>query len=405
MIRKSLWGLLLFCLSSMAVLAQADTIPPGVYADTLDKGQKNSVMKILQEMARKREMKIKKGKMMITPFLAPGYTPELGLTFAGGALVSFKTDKKDPLMKRTSIPLSLSYSTRGSLVFSSQLTSYWMHDKMRIDGDFWFKDMPDNYWGIGYENAATIPQTDSTTAYTRRWWWVNPRFLFQVASNFFLGVSVDYNYTQGRKASEGVEDDPYYIEFNDRPLNGGIGVIVRYDSRDIPVDAREGWFLNFTSTFYSRSFGGDNNYQIYMLDYRGYKTMRREGQTLAWQLKTRFGSGSIPYGEMAQLGTPFDLRGYLWGQYRDRNMAFAILEYRHMFWRPKKNRVSKSGLVGWFAGGTIFHEWEKTADINRWLPNGGIGYRLEVQPRMMARIDLGFGRNTTGFYFNFYQAF
>jgi hypothetical protein len=84
---------------------------------------------------------------------------------------------------------------------------------------------------------------------------------------------------------------------------------------------------------------------------------------------------------------------------------FIILEYRHMFWRKKLEKRSKSGLVGWLAGGTIFHEWKKTTDVNRWLPNGGIGYRLEVQPRMVARVDLGIGRNSTGFYFNFYQAF
>jgi len=395
--QKKIAILLLLFFYAGFLYSQEDTLQAGSIHD--------SQLNVLQRMKLKREMKIREGRLMITPFIAPGYTPELGLTFAGGALVSFKTDKKDPLMKRTSIPISISYSTRKSLVFSSQLTSYWMHDKLRINGDFWYKDMPDNYWGIGYENAAEIPKSDSTTEYTRRWWWMNPRFLFLVADNFYLGASVDYNYTRGRKPSAGVANDPYYQKYNDRPMNGGLGFIIRYDSRDIPVDARKGMYINFTSTFYSKYFPGDNDYQVYMVDYRQYKTIRRDGRTLTWQLKTRFGSGSIPYGEMAQLGTPFDLRGYIWGHYRDRNMAFAIMEYRHMFWRKKKQKLSKSGLVGWFAGGTIFHQWEKTTDVNRWLPNIGIGYRLEVQPRMMARVDLGFGRNTKGFYFNFYQAF
>ncbi len=360
---------------------------------------------LLQRMALKREMKVKEGKLMITPFMAPGYTPELGALLAAGALVSFKTNKKDPLMKRSSIPISISYSTNKAVVFSSQFTSYWMHDNLRINADVWYKDMPDNYWGVGYEKAAGVPKSDTTTAYTRRWWWINPRIMYQLFPSFYLGLSIDYNYTRGRHPSAGVAADPYFLEYNDRPLNGGLGVIVRYDTRDVPVDARKGIYFNFTTTLYGHYLGGDNNYQIYMVDYRQYKTIKRDGSTLAWQVKTRFGSGSIPYGEMAQLGTPFDLRGYTWGQYRDRNMAFTMLEYRYMFWRKKKKQLSKSGFTAWFAAGTIFHKWQKTTDLNRWLPNGGIGYRLEVQPRMMARLDYGFGRNTSGFYFNFYQAF
>ncbi len=395
--RSKIGGLLLVFLVVLPGHSQTDTAQVQLQ-DTVHPN-------LLQRMALKREMKIRESKLMITPFLAPGYTPELGLTFAAGGLVSFKTDKKDPLMKRSSIPVSISYSTRKALVFSTQLTSYWLHDKIRINGDFWLKNMPDNYWGIGYEKASTIPKSDSTTAYHRKWWWINPRFLYQIFDDLFIGLNVDYNFTQGKDACLSVADDPYYVEYNDRPLNGGMGIIIRYDSRDVPVDARKGWFFNFTTTAYSTKLGGDNDYQIYMVDYRQYKMVKRDGSTLAWQLKGRFGSGSIPYGEMAQLGTPFDLRGYLWGQYRDRNMAFALLEYRYMFWRKKKERLSKSGLVGWLGAGTVYHEWRKTTTLNRWMPNGGIGYRLEVQPRMMARVDLGFGRNTKGFYFNFSQAF
>ncbi len=374
----------------------------GQQEDTLT-GDKD--LTLLQRMAREREMRIREGRLMVTPFLSPGYTPELGGVIAGGALFSFKTDKKDPLMKRTSFPVSFSYSTKGAIVFSTLLTSYWLHDNLRINGDFWYKDMPDNYWGVGYEKASEKPKSDSLTAFTRRWWWVNPRILYRVREDLYLGLNIDYNYTKGRDPSEGVAEDPYYQKYNDRPLNGGLGLIIRYDSRDVPVDAYRGWFLDFTTTFYSRYLGGDNDYQIYMVDYRQYLSLGREGKTLGWQVKGRFGSGDIPYGEMAQLGTPFDLRGYLWGRYRDRNMAFVITEYRHMFWRKKKERVSKSGMALWVAAGTIFHEWRRTTDVNRWLPNAGVGYRLEVQPRMVARLDLGIGRESSGFYFNFYQAF
>jgi hypothetical protein len=43
--------------------------------------------------------------------------------------------------------------------------------------------------------------------------------------------------------------------------------------------------------------------------------------------------------------------------------------------------------------------------IDNFLPNFGLGYRLEVQPRMNVRLDFGFGRDNFGFYFNFTEAF
>jgi hypothetical protein len=39
------------------------------------------------------------------------------------------------------------------------------------------------------------------------------------------------------------------------------------------------------------------------------------------------------------------------------------------------------------------------------LPTLGAGYRFEFKPRMNVRLDLGFGRNSAGFYFQMGEAF
>ena len=41
----------------------------------------------------------------------------------------------------------------------------------------------------------------------------------------------------------------------------------------------------------------------------------------------------------------------------------------------------------------------------RWLQSVGIGYRFEFKPKMNIRLDLGFGQNSTGFYFQVGEAF
>lgn len=339
---------------------------------------------------------------MIMPLAGPAYTPEMKFTIAGGVMTSFKTNKKDTLIQRSSMPIMLGFSSTGAYFIGTKLTSFWLQDKLRIYGDFNFKSMPDNYWGVGYDDARYTEKSDSTTAYDRTWWQIYPRFLWQFRKNYFGGIVLDFNYTKGTDASEGVSQDPYYIDDNDKPFNSGLGLIFQYDSRDVPVNAWKGLFIEASATIYRTLIGGDNNYEIYVADIRKYWTLRQKpGRTLALQAKGRFGTGNVPYGEMSQLGTPFDLRGYTWGRYRNNTMVFGIAEYRHTFYK-RNDELSIHGLVFWIGAGTI---GEDVTQFEKYLPNFGAGYRLEVQPRMNLRIDFGFGTETFGFYFNFNEAF
>src|SRR4030095_8085580 len=115
-----------------------------------------------------RNDKIAKGKLMVTPLAGPGYTPELGGLLAATTMISFKTNGKDSLIQRSSVPTAIGITTTGAYFFSSILTSYWLQDKLRINADLWFKNMPDNYWGVGYDAARFTPEGDSSTAYKRR---------------------------------------------------------------------------------------------------------------------------------------------------------------------------------------------------------------------------------------------
>ncbi|MFY0628181.1 MAG: BamA/TamA family outer membrane protein [Reichenbachiella sp.] len=349
-----------------------------------------------------KERKIKEGRWMIMPLAGPAYTPELQFTVAGGVMTSFRTDKKDTTLQRSSMPVMLGVSSTGALFFGTKVTSFWKSDKLRIYGDFNFKDMPDNYWGVGYDAGRYTEKSDSTTAYDRLWWQIYPRFLWQFKTHYFAGLTIDYNYTQGTDPSMGVVEDPYFNEYNEKPLNSGLGLIFQYDSRDIPVNAWSGLFLEAMMTIYRTGLGGDNDYEIYGLDIRKYWGVgSKRGRTVAVQGRGRFGRGHVPYGEMSQLGTPFDLRGYTWGQYRNNTMIYTIGEYRHTCYK-NSGEISKHGVVGWLGAGTIGSDVQ---NFEKYLPNVGVGYRLEVQPRMNLRLDIGFGTETYGFYFNFNEAF
>jgi len=362
--------------------------------------QNTDTLSWIQRVKKNRAIKEKEGRLLLTPLVGPAYTPELQFTLAGGFMMSYKTNRFDSLIQRSSSPIMIGISSTGAFFVNSKLTSFWLQDKLRIYGDFVYKDMPDNYWGVGYDKALNTPKSDTTTAYRREWWQINPKFMWQFKKNNFLGLNVDLNYTHGTEACKGVSEDEYYKEFNNKPFNSGLGLVYQFDSRDIPVNAWSGWFAEINATIYNTKLSGDNDYMLLSLDYRGYWQIKREGSILALQVKARLTTGDVPYGEMSQLGTPFDLRGYTWGHYRHESMFFILPEYRYTF--KKGKGLSKHGMVVWTGVGTL---GEKVNEFKSWLPNAGIGYRYEVQPRMNVRFDIGIGKESVGFYFNFNEAF
>ena len=95
----------------------------------------------------------------------------------------------------------------------------------------------------------------------------------------------------------------------------GAGVQITFNSRDLTVNAYSGWNLNAEATFYRDSLGSDQEFEIYDLDYRGYRQLGREGRTLAWQLAGQLAEGDVPWIRKPTVGSSSDLRGYTQGRY------------------------------------------------------------------------------------------
>ncbi len=232
-----------------------------------------------------------------------------------------------------------------------------MSDKLRLTAEYWNKNMPDNYWGVGYENGWNIPQSDSTTAYQRKWQQFKFKIAYEVLKNFFIGINHDRNKTKSNDVNPLMAADTNYLKYGDEIHNSGFGLVWRYDSRDFPENAYKGVLIELAGTGYGLLKGTTSHYQAYELDYRQYQTIVRKGSTLAWQIKTRFTHGDVPWTELSMVGTPFDLRGYTWGRYRDYSSLFFLAEYRYMFGRKKPNGRGEMygpfGFVVWTGAGSV----------------------------------------------------
>ena len=343
----------------------------------------------------------------------PSYTPDFGVLIGGTALFTFRMDPKDTLQLRSVIPSSIALMLNGGVSFQTKPQLFFRKDKFRIFGQFSYKNSLENFYGVGFNTNKHWERSDSTSRYRYSGMQINPWFLFRMGeSDFFVGPQIDITLDKMSKPAKHMIDLPSYVdhggtEHGYKNFSSGLGVLLSYDTRDIPANAYKGIYLNFQGMLYQKWLGSNDNFYRLDIDYRQYKSVGHR-KVIAWTLQTKNVFGNVPLNKYSLAGTPFDLRGYYTGQYRDKSAHLGIAEYRQMFNTDQSNWFKKIvnhlGFVVWGGCGFIGPNPFKIQGV---LPNFGAGLRIEIQPRMNIRFDLG--RNMVNkqnlFYFNMTQAF
>lgn len=344
----------------------------------------------------------------------PSYSPDFGLLIGGSALMTFSMAPQDTTLRRSVVPAALAFMFDGGVNIFSKPQLFFKHDRFRIFGKFSYKNTVENYYDIGYSKNRDYIRSESTSRYRYSGVQINPWFLFRLGNtDFFAGPQIDINYDHFTQPAQGlVDNESYQAAGGDadgyKNFNSGIGFLLTYDSRDVPANAYKGIYLDFRGMMYHKIFGSDRNFYRLELDYRQYKEVGKR-KVIAWTAQTKnvFGK-NIPLTQYALTGTPFDLRGYYQGQYRDKSSHIVMAEYRQMLNTDQetwlKRIINHLGFVVWGGCGFMGPTPGKIEGV---LPNYGVGLRIEVQPRMNVRLDLG--KNTvnkqTLFYFNMTEAF
>lgn len=339
----------------------------------------------------------------ILPVGAPAYTPELGFLIAGGGAMNWNGDVDVPSLPRSSFTLIAGGSTLGAFIAQARLNTFFNADDTRITTNLDVRDQPDNYFGVGIFNGFTRVMGKDTTYLRRTWWNVDPTLLKRVVDKLFVGFTLQFSGSVGRELSPGVASDPDFARHGSSIINTGVGLTVQYDTRDVPINAWKGMLISATWAGFAPVLGGNTLFHTLNVDYRHYVQLGFRGSTLAWQVKYRTAFGDAPWSELSQVGTPFDLRAYRWGQFRDRTAFTAVLEYRFMLPVDEKLIWSHLGFAAWGGVGAMSpNAWP---DFTKVLPAAGVGLRVELFNRVTLRLDVGFGRRSNAVYFNFLEAF
>lgn len=345
----------------------------------------------------------------------PSYTPDFGFLIGGSALMTFRMNPQDTTMRRSVIPMALAFMFEGgglNLMVKPQL--FFKDDKFRIFGVLNYKNTRENFYGIGYNTNKNYERSDSTSQYRYSGFQVNPWFLFRMGkSDIFFGPQIDISYDKLSEPAKYLPQQADYAaaggdENGYKNFSSGIGFLLSYDTRDIPANPYRGTYVDLRGIMYQKWLGSDKNFYRLELDYRQYKSVGQR-KVLAWTLQSKNTFGRhIPLTKYALSGTPFDLRGYYMGQYRDKSSHVALVEYRQMFNTDRSTWLKRiTSHLGYVAWGGVGFMGPTPGKIEGVLPNTGLGLRIEVQPRMNVRFDYGrnFVNKQSLFYFNMTEAF
>ena len=345
----------------------------------------------------------------------PSYTPDFGVLIGGSALMTFRMNPKDTTMRRSVVPMALAFMFEGgglNLMVKPQL--FFKDDKFRIFGVLNYKNTRENFYGIGYNTNKNYERSDSTSQYRYSGFQVNPWFLFRMGkSDIFFGPQIDISYDKLSEPAKYLPQQADYAaaggdENGYKNFSSGIGFLLSYDTRDIPANPYRGTYVDLRGIMYQKWLGSDKNFYRLELDYRQYKSVGQR-KVLAWTLQSKNTFGRhIPLTKYALSGTPFDLRGYYMGQYRDKSSHVALVEYRQMFNTDRSTWLKRiTSHLGYVAWGGVGFMGTTPGKIEGVLPNAGLGLRIEVQPRMNVRFDYGrnFVNKQSLFYFNMTEAF
>lgn len=380
----------------LMAFTQQDSVIIQTPQDTLSTTEKLNSRELKQLHRQQRRDSIRAHKKVWMSILGgPSYNPEASLGIGGAMLMTFRMNKYDTISQRSFIPVGFNISINGTFIAAGAGTLFFNENRFRIYIKYGYRTEPSNFYGIGYkqikeaEKLKDLFGKDSVTFHKTNLQFY-PRFVWEIRPNLYAGTLLDINYSYSKDMPYWMMHNPGVAKYGNKYHNIGIGGLFQYDTRDDVATPFHGTFLSAMGTIYGKYLGGDFNYEMIELEYRQFKQVFKRRSTLAWTAKTQIGMDNIPYTELPNFGNPFDLRGYLWGKYRDKSMAYGIVEYRHMFMSQEAYARgafwSKWGAVAWVGTGTL---GKTPADWNKWKLNYGVGLRIQLQPRKNFRLDIG----------------
>ena len=319
-----------------------------------------------------------------------GYNPLYGFT-VGVGLSSAGRIGDDPETRVSRIAAGGSYAfDTGQILLEGRGAFFLARNTKLVLADVRYLDTTRPTWGLG---PAIEGQPEFSMAYkltraylTHLWQVIGPLY---AGPGFRIDSFADI---VDEDAAPGVTTPYQEWTGSSPPAQNATGVSLNVlaDSRDNPVNPREGYLLSLTFNDFVEQFGSDSNWQEIQAEYRVYPYIpggtrnRLAIWGLAWMTY-----GHPPYLELPYIaGDTYGKtgRGYLLGRIRSTNLAYLEAEYR-----LELRRDGLVGLVGFGSSTTVTDPGSGAFGSANWAGGAGIRVKFAKVSDTNLAVDFGWG--------------
>ena len=340
----------------------------------------------------------KNKQLTVLPIPVIFYQAETGLGYGLGGLLSGRFSA-DTLTRPSNIRVQYWQTQKKQSLVQLVHTVYTPGEKFYLNGEVSAYDILLYYYGIGPKSIST---DESEQAY--KLFIINQRVQKQVAPKLFFGAQYRFTSLTGLNVSPKTTDEGNTnVFFRDGRLTpreaqntrvSGLGPVITYDTRDVPLAAFRGNLLDLGATFNGTGLGSDYRFVRYQIDARHFQPVFSPRTILAMQFLGQFHTGDVPFRELAGLGANLGgtlynnanlMRGIYEQRFRDRQRITFQAELRQkLFWRI-------DGAV--FGGvGNVSNYIDKFNLSNtKYAGGAGIRFNFIQRDRLNLRLDYAGG--------------
>ena len=395
-------GLLLVGLGPGAAFSQqADSIPPSGAVPQRD--IMDVLSRVLHGKPKLSDTVVVPPKTVITILPAISASPTTGLLLgvSGNAVTRLGTDESTNL---STLSASVNYTTKKQFNILLRSNVYTSGNGWKLEGDWRYLDSNQPTYGLG---PALPGEFESPMDYN----------LIRFYETVYRGISQDFlvglgyhlnHYFQivDHNADAGVVT-PYVEYSGGQPTtstSSGLSFNVLSDTRDNPLNTRNGLLARGSLRFSPTWLGSDDNWQSLESELRTYHVMRGGRDMLAFWGLAWLTMGRPPYLDLPAIGWDYNNRsgrGYAQGRIRAQDLVYGEAEYRMA--------LSRNGLWGAVAFLNLTSSSDgDSGSLQTPDPGGGIGLRIKLNKNSNTNIgiDFGFGvEGSNGVFFGTGEAF
>ncbi len=319
----------------------------------------------------------KKKSTVVLPLVF--YTPETRLGFGAAAISTFRFKNTQVNDRPSQIQLGVAYTLKRQLLSYSSFQLFTPNQSYFLFGELGYYRYVYPYFGV-----SNHTKTEEEESYSVNYPRLRINALKRIDNNWYLGLRYWWDdYRISKRKSEGLLSQDQ-VAGSDGSTISTLGAVAIFDSRDFLFYPSKGWYFETALSISESWLGASHHYQRWVMDITKYLSLGSDKHILAINGWVDFTFGDVPFQQLAFIGGPKKMRGYIEGRYRDEKLMILQLEYRFpLFWRLKGAIFTGTGQVA-----PQLNEFS----IEQFHTSFGTGLRIQIDKKnkVHIRIDAGF---------------